>query len=147
MQYVTMKKSTKVFDKDQDEAYEDGKVSFDICAPQVESGSGWEDLVTLCKTEEDAEKFINKILAARSTSTGAAIVKAVKYDTDVNKLNAALIEAREEALKQSKVFNIRTGTSAAALKSNVGDLEALAKDDPEAFANLTPMEILARIKG
>jgi hypothetical protein len=147
MQYVTMKKSTKVFDKNQDEAYEDGKVSFDICAPQVESGSGWEDLVTLCKTEDDAEKFINKILAARSTSAGAAVVKAVKYDPDTDTLNAALITAREEALKVSKVFNIRTGTSAAALKSNVGDLETMAKEDPDAFAQLTPMEILARIKG
>ena len=147
MQYVTMKKSTKVFDKDQDEAYEDGKVSFDIRAPQVEAGQGWEDLVTLCKGEDDAEKFINKILTARSTSAGAAVLKAVKYDSNTDVLNAALIEAREEALKISKIFNIRTGTSAAALKSNVGDLETLAKEDPDAFALLTPMEILARIKG
>ena len=147
MIYVTMKKSTKVFKKDQDENYEDGKVSFDISAPQVEQGSGWADLVTLCKTEDDAEKFINKILAARSTSAGAAIVKAVEYDSDTDVLNAALIKAREEALAASKVFNIRTGTSAAALKSNVGDLEAMAKEDPDAFAALTPMEILARIKG
>ena len=147
MIYVTMKKSTKVKGFDKDESYEDGKVSFDISAPQVEAGSGWTDLVTLCKGEDDAEKFINKILVARATSPAAAIIKAVDYDNDSDKLNAALIEAREEALKVSSVFNIRTGTSAAALKSNVGDLETLAKDDPDAFAALTPMEILARIKG
>lgn len=147
MIYVTMKKSTKVKGFDKDENYEDGKVSFDISAPQVESGSGWEDLVTLCKTEDDAEKFLNKILSARATSTAAAIIKAVDYDTNVDRLNAALIKARDEALMASKVFNIRTGTSAAALKSNVVDLETMAKEDPEAFAALTPAEILARIKG
>ncbi len=145
MRYVEFSRSTKVKGFDEDDRFEEGKVSFKINAPQLEVETPWEDFVGLCGNEGDAVKFLNKVLAARSTSQGAAQIKSLEY-VEGDALNAPLATAQEEAYAASKKFEVRTGTSAAAIKSNVMDLETMAKNDPEAFAELSPAEILAMIQ-